>query len=256
MSSTGQNSASASASRWAGQPPAVLCDFDDTTAEENVASLLLSHFSDNGEWERLRQAHREKRIGLKEYQERAFRTVTAGRDEMQALVKEKATIRPYFKDLWRYCRSRSVPLAIVTVGLDFYVEALLEREGLQGVPRYAVQTEFTPQGITYYYPHPWESSGGSSEEQCGLFGNCKCRALMEHRRRGHTILYVGDGRSDLCPASIADHVFAHGPLADLMDERQLSYTPFRDFRDMLDALRAMELPRDDADQGPPVGGSA
>jgi 2,3-diketo-5-methylthio-1-phosphopentane phosphatase len=255
MSSTGQNSAGASASRWAGKPPAVLCDFDDTTAEENVASLLLSRFSDNGTWERLRQAHRERQIGLKEYQERAFRTVTAGRDAMQAHVKEKATLRPYFKDLWGYCRSRSVPLAIVTVGLDFYVEALLEREGLQEVPRYAVQTEFTPQGIIYNYPHPWESSGGSSEEQCGLFGNCKCRALMEHRRRGHTILYVGDGRSDFCPASIADQVFAHGPLTELMDERRMPYTPFRDFRDMLDALRAMERPREGTDQGPSSGGS-
>lgn len=254
MSATGQDSASASAVRWAGKPPAVLCDFDDTTAEENVASLLLSRFGNHEGWERLRQAHREKRIGLREYQERAFRTVTAGRDAMQAHVKEKATLRAHFKDLWSYCRARQVPVAIVTVGLDFYVDALLEREGLQEIPRYSVETEFTPQGIAYYYPHPWESAGGSSQEQCGLFGNCKCRALMEHRRRGYTILYVGDGRSDFCPASIADRVFAHGPLAELMDERQMPYTPFRDFRDMLEALRAMERPAGD-DNEAPLGGS-
>ena len=255
MSSTGQDSASASAVRWAGKPPAVLCDFDDTTAVENVASLILSRFSDNGRWEELRQAHREKRIGLREYQERAFRAVTATRDDMQAHVKERATLRPHFKDLWSYCRSRSVPIAIVTVGLDFYVDALLEREGLLEIPRYSVETEFTPQGIAYRYPHPWESAGGSSEEQCRLFGNCKCRALMEHRRRGYAILYVGDGRSDLCPASIADRVFAHGPLAELMDERRMTYSPFRDFRDMLDALRAMERPPEDGVR-PTCGGPA
>ena len=258
MSSTGQNYGSgnvpAPSQNWIGKPPAVLCDFDDTTAEENVASILLSHFSDNGTWEQLRQKHRERQIGLKEYQEQAFRTVRASRETMQALVKEKATLRPYFKDLWSYCRSRGVPLAIVTVGLDFYVDALLEREGLEEVPRYAVKTDFTPQGITYEYPHGWESAGASSEEECGLFGNCKCHALMEHRRKGHSILYVGDGRSDLCPASIADHVFAHGPLAELMDERGMPYTPFHDFQDMIHALRAMERPHGDAAEALAAGG--
>ena len=59
--------------------PAIICDFDDTTAVENVAQLLLEHFSEDSSWQQLRQQAREKTITLKEYQERAFRRTTASR---------------------------------------------------------------------------------------------------------------------------------------------------------------------------------
>ncbi len=219
-----------------GIPPAVLCDFDDTTAVENVAELLLARFSQDSAWKELQQQSRENRIGLKEYQERAFGGTRASREEMQALVKAQATLRPHFKELWSYCRTRSIPLGIVTVGLDFYVDALLEREGLEDVPRYAVKTGFTPQGITYEYLHTWDGSGGSPQEVCSRWGNCKCSVLGKYRRMGHPIFYVGDGRSDYCPASVADRVFARSHLARLCDEKGMSYTEFRDFRDVMQGL--------------------
>ena len=201
-----------------------------------MAELLLDHFSHDAKWQELRTQAREKIILFKEYQERAFVSAGASREDMMALVKEKATLRPYFKELWRYCQARYIPLAIVTAGLDFYVDALMEREGLEDVPRYAVKTNFTPQGITYDYLHMWDGSGGSTLEACRQYGNCKCRVLGEYRGKGHSIFYVGDGRSDLCPASIADQVFARGQLRQLCAEIQVSYVEFRDFRAVIRGL--------------------
>ena len=218
-------------------PIAVLCDFDDTTAVENVAEVLLTGFSSNGVWEDLRRRSREKLIPFKEYQERAFLNAPATKDAMQALVKQKATLRPYFKDLWRFTQAKGIPMAIVTVGLDFYVEALLEREGLEEVPRYTVKTSFTSDGIEFEYPYPWDSSGGSSEEECRRWGNCKCSVLNRFKLGGYRILYVGDGRSDFCPASISDHVYARSQLADLCQEQGLPYTKFNDFQDVLTGLK-------------------
>ena len=216
--------------------PAVICDFDDTTAVENVAQLLLEHFSEDDTWQELRNRSQQGSISLKEYQERAFNNIKAGREAMKARVKAKATLRPYFKSLWQYCQDRKIPMAIVTVGLDFYVDALLEREGLEDVPRYAVETSFTPQGIVYKYPHPWDGSGGSGLEVCSQWGNCKCSILTRYRKMQHTIFYVGDGRSDYCPASIADRIFARSHLAQICSERQVPYNEFHDFRDVIMAL--------------------
>ncbi len=221
------------------KPPAVLCDFDDTTVLENVAEMLLQQFSLDGSWQQLKQQSRDKVIGLREYQERAFRNTTASKETMQSAVKARATLRPFFKELWQYCQSSGIPLAIVTVGLDFYVDALLEREKMEELPRYAVRTDFTPGGITYEYPHSWDGSGGSPQEVCQRWGNCKCSVLIQYRNRGHTILYVGDGRSDFCPASIADHVYARSHLAKLCDEQQVPYTELRDFRDVMNGLKAL-----------------
>ena len=218
--------------------PAVLCDFDDTTAVENVAELLLKHFSHDTAWQQLREQSQEKIISFKEYQERAFNSTGASREAMTALVRAQATFRPYFKELWRYCQTRSLPLAIVSAGLDFYVDALLEREGLEEIPRYTVKTRFTSEGISYEYPHTWDGWGGSTEDVCRQWGNCKCSVLGEYRRKGHSILYVGDGRSDFCPASVADQVFARGQLVQLCQETPVPYTEFGDFRDVIQWLES------------------
>ena len=221
--------------------PAVLCDFDDTTAVENVAELVLEHFSSDGTWAQLRQQFRDKTITFTEYQEGAFRRATASREAMQALVKAKATLRPQFKELWQYCQPRGIPLAIVTVGLDFYVDALLEREGLAEVPRHAVSTTFSPQGITFEYPNPCDGSGGPYRDVCATdWGNCKCRVLLEHRKMGYGIFYVGDGRSDFCPASLADRVFAHSSLAQLCRENRVPFSQFTDFGDVISGLENLD----------------
>ena len=227
--------------------PAVLCDFDDTTAVENVAELLLEHFSEDSTWRELRRQSRDRTIGLKEYQERAFGSTNASKEAMQDIVKAKATLRPGFKELWAYCKARDIPLGIVTVGLDFYVDALLEREGLEDVPRYAVKTNFTPHGIVYEYIHTWDGSGASPAEVCRQWGNCKCSVLGKYRKRGHTVFYVGDGRSDYCPASIADHVFARSHLARLCSENRVPFTEFRDFRDVIQGLEKWTVQHRTAD---------
>ena len=227
---------SAPTAQWTNRPPAVLCDFDETTAVENVAELLLRHFSRESAWHQLRRRFREKRISFKVYQETAFNDTGAGRDAMTALVKEKATLRPHFQQLWQHCQVRGIPLAIVSVGLDFYVEALLEREGLEDVPRYTASTTFTPDGIAFEYPNPWDGSGASPYDVCREWGNCKCSVLNKYRERGHSIVYVGDGRSDACPASIADFVLARGPLLELCGENWITHLEFQDFRDVIRGL--------------------
>ena len=219
-------------------PPAVLCDFDDTTAVENVAQLLLEHFGENATRQELRRQAHENTISFKQYQECAFRSINASKEAMQAVVKAETNLRPYFKELWRYCQAREIPMAIVTVGLDFYVDALLEREGLEDVPRYAVKTTFTPGGIDYGYTYPWNGSPDPSRGLCLQWGNCKCRVLEEYREKGHMIIYVGDGSSDFCPASIADMVFARGQLTQLCEESGVAYTELKDFQGVILGLES------------------
>ncbi len=214
--------------------PAVLCDFDDTPAIENVAELLLERFGTDG-WREARRQHGEKLITLKEYQERAFNTVKVDRETMKTFVKEKATLRPYFKDLWYYCQSKGIPLAIASLGLDFYVEALLEREGLSAIPHYAATTCFTTHGIQYSYQYTWEG--------CWQPGNCKCRILKQYRSRGHSIVFAGDGRSDICPAEKSDVVFARRFLADDYRQRGLSFHELTDFQGVLKMVQDLMASR-------------
>ena len=222
MKTTGANSAS-------GRPhPAVLTDFDDTAAAQNVAELLLNQFGDPG-WRDVRQRFRDGQINLKEYQEITFRNIRADRATMQAYVKDHANLRPYFRDLWGFCQTNNIPMAVVSQGLDFYIEAVLERAGIGRVPVYAVDTEFKGGKISYHYNHTYPGK----ESQ----GNSKGFVVESFQNRGCYVFFAGDGQSDLEAARKADVTFAHRTLAKFCDEESIPYQPFEDFRGMLLAVR-------------------
>ena len=212
--------------------PAVLIDFDDTAAAQNVAEMLLNRFGDPN-WQEVRRRFRAGELTLKEYQEVTFRDIQASRADMQGYVKQNANLRPYFRELWSYCQQREVPMAIVSQGLDFYIEALLEQEGFSQVPVYAVETSFTPEGIGYHYrfAHP-----GAEH-----LGNSKGLVVDRYKKNGHHVVFVGDGRSDFEAAVAADLVFAHSVLAEECRRQGIPYRPFSDFGDVLSALQQYPL---------------
>jgi 2-hydroxy-3-keto-5-methylthiopentenyl-1-phosphate phosphatase len=211
----------------ASRPPAVLTDFDDTAAVQNVAELLLHQFGDAA-WQEVRARFRSGELTLKEYQEITFRNIQADRAAMQDYVKQHANLRPYFKELWLHCQEHGVPLAIVSQGLDFYIEALLEKEGFPQVPIYAVNTTFTAEGIAYHYHHSYPGK----ENQ----GNSKGLIVERYQQQGRHVIYIGDGRSDFEAATRADTVFAHSLLAEECRRQQIPFHPFTDFNDVLAVL--------------------
>ena len=224
MRITGSNSGSADLR------PAVLTDFDDTAAQQNVAELLLHRFGSPG-WEDVRRRFRAGEMSLKDYQEITFREIRADVAAMQAYVKERANLRPGFGEMWRFCQERDIPVAVVSQGLDFYIEALLQKEGFPQVPVYSVNTSFNGQGIEYHYRHAYPG-----QEQRG---NSKGLIVERYQQRGHHVIYIGDGRSDFEAAVRADLVFAHRVLAEECRREGIPYRDFHDFGDVLAALREL-----------------
>ena len=222
MNSTGSNSANAKGG------PAVLTDFDDTAAVENVAELLLNRFADPS-WQDVRRRFRDGEFTLKEYQEIAFNSIHASRSDMAEYVRDNAHLRPYFGELWDYCREWDVPMVVVSAGLDFYVEALIEGNGLTQVPVYAVDTDFTPAGISYEYRFV--------RPGMERMGNSKGLIVDQFREQGHYIIYIGDGMSDFEAAERADLVFAHRSLAEECARTGIPFRHFEDFRDVLAAVQ-------------------
>jgi 2-hydroxy-3-keto-5-methylthiopentenyl-1-phosphate phosphatase len=208
---------------------AVLTDFDDSAAEQNVAELLLNRFGHQPTWREAGARFRAGELTLKDYQEIAFRDIPAGREAMQSYVKQNANLRPYFGEMVSYCRERDIPVAVVSAGLDFYIEALLEQEGFPNVPVYAVQTTFGGARIGFSYNHA----------RAGLehLGNSKGLVVERYRSQGYRVFYIGDGRSDFEAAERADVVFAHRVLAQECRRHSIPYRPFAHFGDVLAALR-------------------
>ncbi len=210
--------------------PAILTDFDDTAAVQNVAEMLLHKFGDDS-WQDVRARFRAGELTLKDYQEITFNNIKADRETMWAYVQDNANLRPHFAELWEYCQEINSPMAVVSLGLDFYIQALLEKEGAPGVPVYCVNTRFTLDGISYYYHHAYP---GEPEK-----GNSKGLVVDRFRQLGYHVIYVGDGRSDFEGAELADTVFAHSFLAEECQRKQVPYKPFTDFGDVLETTKEL-----------------
>ena len=210
-----------------GSPLAVLVDFDDTAAEQNLAEAVLETFADT-EWKVFRTRFRAGSVTLREYQESAFNLVRAHRDEMARAVPALVSLRPGLEELRIYCETNGFQLAIVTNGLDFYVRAALQSTTLRATPIYAVGVSGSPGALSYSYPY--------ATETCWEWGNCKCRVLEGFRGAGARIVYVGDGLSDLCASRQADFVFARSTLLEHCREHDLPHQAFTDFRDVVATL--------------------
>jgi 2-hydroxy-3-keto-5-methylthiopentenyl-1-phosphate phosphatase len=209
---------------------AVLCDFDDTITMQNVAHLILERFGD-GSWREVRRRYLDGLASAEDYFEKQFTKLGASRSEMQAHVRVAGSLRDGFVELAGYCRERDIELAVVTVGLDFYVEALLEQHGLDWIPTYAVGTSFTSDGMQFQ-----QMNFG---RLCQRWGICKCEVVERYRKNGRRVVYVGDGRNDLCPARRSDDVFARDELLRLCQEESILFHPFDDFTDVMTGLERL-----------------
>lgn len=214
----------------------ILCDFDDTAADRNVATLLFDAFpkqpltESTPHWRSLHKQYLNAEITLAEYQENAFAGLNASRSEQTAYVQANADLRPGFHALAGYCALNGIELAIVSHGLDRYVRALLEKEDLGHIPVHAVETGVSITGqetFTYRYAQdecPWSP------------GNCKCLLVDEYKERGHCVIYAGDGLSDTCPARKADFVFARDGLLSFCQAQNIPHRELTDFYVLLDYL--------------------
>jgi 2-hydroxy-3-keto-5-methylthiopentenyl-1-phosphate phosphatase len=222
----------------------ILCDFDDTAADRNIATLLLDRFhpdpvaSGIAHWHEARQRFLRREISLAEYQEISFRRLPATHGEQAAYVQGNANLRPGFTELASYCSANNVDLAIVSHGLDFYIQALLEQENVGHIPYFAVTTGREDGATTFAYTF--------AEAQCGWWpGNCKCKIVEEFRARGQFVIYAGDGASDTCPARRADYVFARDSLLQFCREHGVPHEALPDFHVVLQYIRSrIEGPHD------------
>lgn len=205
----------------------ILCDFDGTVVEQNVADILLSTYAREA-WERLRAQFRAGLITLREYSEGGFSSIKESRETLMECVRRNVTLRPHFHELVDFSRQHAIPLTVVSHGMDFYVEAAFQRFGLEGLEYVAVQATFSPTGMRFHYP--------LTSETCRQYGNCKCLLLEKHQREGHKVVYIGDGPPDGCPAQKADYVFATRRLLTICQEKGLPHTEFSDFRDVIRGL--------------------
>lgn len=190
--------------------------------------MLLDAFA-QGDWQQLLRQYKEHRISVGEFNTKAFAMVKADKPTLLEAIKGKVEMRAGFQELVDYCSKRGFRLVIVSNGLDFYINAVLEEVGLENIEVYAARTWFHPEGIEVRYigPDGNQLDSGLKEAYIKLFLG-----------QGYKVIYVGNGDSDIPPAKYAHHIFARGELLTYCRENNLECRPFNN---LTDVVRALEL---------------
>jgi 2-hydroxy-3-keto-5-methylthiopentenyl-1-phosphate phosphatase len=207
----------------------VQCDFDGTITELDASFLILEEFA-RGDWHQVLQEHREHKITVGQFNARAFAMVRVEQKMLLRTIMRKVKLRAGFSELVDYCSKRDFRLVIVSNGLDFYIQALLDYYGLGEVEWHAAKTCFRDGNMEVQYIGP---DGKLLED---AFKEAYVHYFLTQNYR---VLYVGNGDSDIAPAKQAQHVFAREELLSYYEKNGLYCKPFEDFNKIIKEMKLL-----------------
>ena len=206
----------------------VQCEFDGTVTEEDVGAALLRMFGPSAT--DAPTAHsEEQRLAA------AYAQVDVDRETILDFVLGLVVVRYDFDQFVNYCRGESIRLAIVSTGLDLYIDPTLELLGFEGLEIHTGKATFVENMLKVEYASP---DGVSTDR------GFKIEFVRSFRKQGHTVVYVGAAASCLDAAREADFAIARDALAEAMEAEGLPHYTFDTFGDVARSIIEIgKLPR-------------
>lgn len=209
----------------------VWIDFDGTISQRDVLDELIRQFAKNDSWRLIEERWAAGLIGSFECLRSEFALLRISAPELTEFVR-RIPIDPGFGALLQLLRTEQVPVAVLSDGIDRLIRLILMENGIGNVPIYA--NRILHRGSRLSLRCPLRSS------QCATAAaHCKCATAAKIGLPDRKNIYIGDGRSDLCPAGKADVVFAKGVLAQELSRRQTKFIPYSTLADVAASLDRM-----------------
>jgi 2-hydroxy-3-keto-5-methylthiopentenyl-1-phosphate phosphatase len=210
---------------------AICVDFDGTITRRDVGYHIFHKFS-GGRNDEVLPDWKSGRITTRECFRREAALAIGSEQEILDYV-DTFEIDATFHQFVDRCLSASVPLAILSDGMEFYIRRLLNREGLGHLTVFANQGILKNNAIEVQFP--WDNLA------CDRCGSCKAERINEfrHSTGRERIVFVGDGYSDVCAIQEAQVLFAKKDLEEYCRANNIDYQNYDTFADVLRSLREM-----------------
>ncbi len=208
----------------------VIVDFDGTLMKQDVGDTLM---------ERLRISEHPQAVenlrrvvggeaGSSEWIKVHYGLLEGRQEEVDRVL---ASIYPRegAARFLEFCRSRQIPVHVLSDGMLYYIEKLLRHHGLT-----VDHIEANP--ITYDESGSYMLGLQNQNTACSWCGCCKAEYVRKLKQEGSRIIYIGDGSSDIFGSAFADWVFARAALAKHRKTQRDEYYPFETFHDVLEVL--------------------
>jgi len=206
------------------RPPLVILDFDGTVTAEDTGVHLLRRLA-CGDWQSLDNEYLAGRIGSRDCLKQMWQLLPHDRETVENVIAE-VPVDPHTGELIDSIKAAGAEVLIVSDGFGIAVRKVAFE---LSVPVLTSVVDWSTAEISF--------PRGDSACPCALCGTCKEAPVRAAHLEGRRVLVVGDGRSDLRAAVIADAVFAKGNLQTLCRESSIPFTPFSNFKELLEPLR-------------------
>lgn len=210
----------------------IFCDFDGTITKNDVWINSLGKFiSDKKKFDDICEDFISMKIGTRECNLRQLELVENFSHEKFNSYLDIEEIDIHFKDFINFCNNRNIPVKILSSGLEYYIDYILKREGIE-VEYYGCKMVLSEADnkLTCDFIH--------TDEYCTLCETCKRNLLINNTNDldNEISVYIGDGVSDFCVSRFADIVFAKGRLASYCWKNNITYFDFGNFLDIKNKL--------------------
>lgn len=213
---------------------AVFCDFDGTVASRDVGYHMYHHFS-GGKNDELLPDWKSGRMSTRDCLLAESKMVSMTPDEFYTFLDD-FELDAGFPGFLRACRENDLPLTVISDGLDLYINHLFAKYDIPPVPIISNRGKLENNGLTIEFPYPDPNQTGG--------GVCKGDRIAEYRDNADediTVIFAGDGLSDVSALGQVDWLFAKKDLKQYCDEHEIAYTPFDTFHDVTAELQARKI---------------
>ena len=208
---------------------AVLSDFDGTITEIDTAVIVFNKFI-NGDWRIFNEQLDRGEITLEQCMREQFSMIKAPKSLILDELELDAVFRPGFEELVHFCYDNQVLFEIVSAGLDFVINHLLEVRGLDGKTKVrAARTRFTGDGI--------EMDSIELHDRNSI--DFKDDLVNYYKVKGYFVLFIGDGMSDKGAVRSADYVFVikGSRLAEFCKKEGINHQEMSDFQEVIARIK-------------------
>jgi 2,3-diketo-5-methylthio-1-phosphopentane phosphatase len=202
----------------------VWIDFDGTISVQDVLDEMIRRYATNDSWRIIEEQWQSGLIGSRHCLSAEFSLLRIFPDELHAFLGT-IQVDPGFVALGRLCQERDVPLTIVSDGIEHFIRQVLGGQLLSNIALRANSVSHCGDRLELRCPH-------SSARCHSAAAHCKCDSVRTLSRQDRSSIYIGDGRSDLCPARSCDLVFAKGALAAALEKEGRPFIRFSGLGDV------------------------
>jgi 2,3-diketo-5-methylthio-1-phosphopentane phosphatase len=218
----------------------IFCDFDGTVTKNDVWVHSLGKFiKDREKFSRVCEEFDNLLISSRECIRRELDLVEDFTFEKFNEEVDKEKLDDYFHEFISYCSKNNYDLFLISEGLDYYIERILKREGLEHLKLYSNKMTYLTdeQGkikLSCEFPY--------SDEVCNYCGMSKRNVILANTNdyENEISVLIGDGTSDFCAADYADIVFAKRKLASYCWKNNITYFEYDNFSDIISKIEKLK----------------